>query len=406
MADKKLIVPNLRFPGFEGKWETKKLGEVCEIIGGGTPDTSIEEYWNGKIHWFTPTEIKSNFVSKSQRTISELGLKKSSAKLLPKGAILLTTRATIGEVSITLEECATNQGFQSLVPKDICNNIFIFNWLKRNKHELEKRANGSTFTEISKSEIENIQINLPPLEEQTKIAKFLSLIDERIETQRKIIAHLETLIKGIINNIFKQKIRFKDDNGNDFPGWEVKILGSIAEKRISKNKQMQIKNVLSNSASFGIIKQRDFFDKEIANQNNIKGYYVVEKDDFVYNPRISKEAPVGPISRNKIGTGVISPLYIVFRFKDEGNIDFIEHFFNSNYWYEHIESIANYGVRADRMSFSNSDFFEMPMPFPSLEEQTKIAKFLIKVDEKIQTERGILERFERQKKYLLQQMFV
>jgi type I restriction enzyme S subunit len=107
----------LRFPEFEGDWEKTKLGNIAEIVGGGTPDTTIDEYWNGNIQWFTPSEIKSNYVAKSIRTITNLGLQKSSAKLLPMGTILLTTRATIGEVAITTEECTTNQGFQSLIIK-------------------------------------------------------------------------------------------------------------------------------------------------------------------------------------------------------------------------------------------------------------------------------------------------
>src|SRR5690606_25927047 len=136
MINKKLKVgnvPNLRFPSFEEEWKFTKFGEIAQIIGGGTPETNIEEYWNGDIQWFTPTEVKSNFVTKSNRTITELGLKKSSAKLLPKGTILLTTRATIGEVAIATQECTTNQGFQSLIVNKEAKNIFISNWIKQNK---------------------------------------------------------------------------------------------------------------------------------------------------------------------------------------------------------------------------------------------------------------------------------
>ncbi|MDO5106066.1 restriction endonuclease subunit S, partial [Capnocytophaga sp.] len=177
----------MRFPEFLEQWEEKMLGEVAIIVGGGTPDTSVDEYWNGNIQWFTPTEIKENYVDKSLRTITRLGLKKSSAKLLPKGAILLTTRATIGDVAIALRECTTNQGFQSLIVNEGFSNIFISNWLKQNKKELIKKANGSTFIEISKSEIETIYIKIPTLAEQTKIASFLSKLDDRIQAQSQTI---------------------------------------------------------------------------------------------------------------------------------------------------------------------------------------------------------------------------
>ena len=202
----KIFSQNIRFKDNDGKdfpeWEEKSLGEICDIFGGGTPDTSIEEYWNGSIQWFTPTEIKNDFVSTSIRTITDLGLKKSSAKLLPKGTILLTTRATIGEVSIALEECTTNQGFQSLVANKNVNNVYIFNWLKENKHELVKRANGSTFPEISKSEIELIEIPTPCLSEQTKIANFLSAIDDKINHTTAQIEKTQQWKKGLLQQMF------------------------------------------------------------------------------------------------------------------------------------------------------------------------------------------------------------
>lgn len=201
---KKGNVPNLRFPEFEGEWKKKKLGDIANITGGGTPNTDIEEYWNGEIHWFTPSEIKSAYVDKSVRTITELGLVKSSAKLLPAGAILLTTRATIGEVAIAQKECCTNQGFQSLVVNDGINNIFIANWIKQNKNELTKRAKGSTFAEISKSEVEKIPLVIPNTDEQNKIAKFLTLLDERIATQNKIIEDLKLLKSTIRHTLFTQ----------------------------------------------------------------------------------------------------------------------------------------------------------------------------------------------------------
>ncbi len=203
---RKLFSQLLRFKSSHGNnfsdWTVSRLSEVCEIIGGGTPETNNTKYWNGNIQWFTPTEIKTNFVSKSERTITELGLKNSSAKILPKGTILLTTRATIGEVAITLEECATNQGFQSLVAKDGYNNIFLFNWIKENKYELIKRASGSTFPEISKSEIEKIKVNIPSFSEQTLIADFLSSLDNRMATEMSLLLHLEKQKKYLLQNLF------------------------------------------------------------------------------------------------------------------------------------------------------------------------------------------------------------
>jgi type I restriction enzyme S subunit len=201
-----LFSGKLRFKDENGEdypdWKEKKLGEVCDIVGGGTPDTNITEYWGGEIQWFTPTEIKSDFVSNSIRTITELGLKKSSAKKLPIGTILLTTRATIGEVSISLKECSTNQGFQSLIVRKENSNVFIFNWIKKNKHELISKANGSTFPEISKTAIEKILLNVPSLPEQQKIATFLSSIDVKIESTNQQITKAKKFKKGLLQQMF------------------------------------------------------------------------------------------------------------------------------------------------------------------------------------------------------------
>lgn len=256
---KKGNYPNLRFPEFEGEWEEKRLGEVAEIVGGGTPDTTIEEYWNGNIQWFTPSEIKASYVSKSERTITELGVQKSSAKLLPIGAILLTTRATIGETAITKNICTTNQGFQSLIVNKQSNNIFIANWIKRNTKELVKRSNGSTFLEINKSEIEKIPISIPSKVEQNKIAIFLSLIDERIEAQRKIIEDLELLKSAISNKLLL------NDNWTEY---QIRDIATIGRGRVINADEIKIQHnpkypvYSSQTSNDGIMGYLDNYDFE------------------------------------------------------------------------------------------------------------------------------------------------
>lgn len=194
-------------------------------------------------------------------------------------------------------------------------------------------------------------------------------------------------------------LRFKEFNGE----WEEKSLSEIANKKIQKNKNNQIHNVFTNSATQGIVNQRDYFDKDIANQGNLLNYYVVEKDDFIYNPRISTFAPVGPIMRNHIGTGVMSPLYTVFKIT-QGNFDFFEIYFSTFKWHEYMKSIASYGARADRMNINSSRFFSMPLPFPSLQEQQKIASFLTAVDNKIEIVTKKIENLESYKKGLMQKL--
>jgi len=200
--------------------------------------------------------------------------------------------------------------------------------------------------------------------------------------------------------INKPKLRFPEFEGE----WEVMRLSEVAEKRNIKNKDNKITNVFTNSAVQGIVNQRDFFDKDIANKNNLLGYYIVDKNDFVYNPRISSFAPVGPISRNRLQTGIMSPLYTVFRFKS-GHLDFVEYFFNTTKWHKHMEDIANYGARDDRMSFPIGDFFKMAIQFPKIKEQTKIASFLTTVDDKLQALKKKKTLLEQYKKGVMQKIF-
>lgn len=200
----KTVVPALRFPEFQGMngWEEKKLEEIGNFIGGGTPNTAIQEYWDGGIPWYTPTEIKNGDLKSSNRTITEKGLKNSSAKLLPQGAILITTRATIGDVAISKKECTTNQGFQSLVVNDSESNLFWFYWIIRHKEELIKRASGSTFKEISKNEIINITSYSPKKQEQQKIADCLSSLDDLIEATAQKVDALKEHKKGLMQRLF------------------------------------------------------------------------------------------------------------------------------------------------------------------------------------------------------------
>ncbi len=181
----KIFSQTIRFKTNDGNnfpdWEEKRLGDTSEIVGGGTPPTGIKKYWDGDIQWFTPTEIKNKYVCNSNRTITRAGLDASSAKLLPKGTLLFSSRATIGEVGIATQECTTNQGFQSFIVNQNHEPEFLYNWILQNKKKFIKGASGSTFLEIGKNEIKRIELNLPIKPEQQKIASFLTAVDRKIE---------------------------------------------------------------------------------------------------------------------------------------------------------------------------------------------------------------------------------
>lgn len=198
------------------------------------------------------------------------------------------------------------------------------------------------------------------------------------------------------------KLRFPEfENDGE---WKVVKLGDIAKRITLKNKDKKSLPVLTNSASGGIVKQEDYFDREIVSKDNLINYYIVSDNDFVYNPRISTIAPVGPISRNKIGEGVMSPLYTVFRFV-EGDVDFFEHYFKTNNWHQYLKDKANFGARFDRMNISTEDFMGLPIPFPPLTEQQKIASFLSSIDDLIHAQDDKIQKLKTYKNGLMQQMF-
>ena len=196
-------------------------------------------------------------------------------------------------------------------------------------------------------------------------------------------------------------IRFKGFSDD----WEQRKLGEVGKKLTEKNLDLDIQETFTNSAEFGIISQRDFFDHDISNAENIGGYYVVKNDDFVYNPRISVTAPVGPVNRNKLGrSGVMSPLYTVFR---THNIDtlYLEWFFKSSYWHSFMYLNGDSGARADRFSIKDNVFFDMPIPYPQLPEQQKIGSYFQSLDNLITLHQRKCESLKKVKKSMLQKMF-
>ncbi|MCE7897776.1 MAG: hypothetical protein DPW11_00200 [bacterium] len=201
----KIFSQKIRFKDENGKdypeWEEKKIDQLGDVIGGGTPDTSMSSNWNGDIDWFTPTEIKDKYIYDSKRKITKTGLKTSSARILPPGSLLLTSRATIGYVSISRKESTTNQGFQSIVVNSYNSNEFLYYWITANRNMLLRKANGSTFLEISGKDVRKTIVNTPCLPEQHRIADFLTSIDKSIDFKQKQIAEAELWKKGLMQRM-------------------------------------------------------------------------------------------------------------------------------------------------------------------------------------------------------------
>lgn len=215
-------------------WEVKTLGEVGSIMSGGTPSTSNLDFWNGDINWFTPSEITNSpkYVSSSERKITKLGVDNSGARLLPIGTILLTTRASIGDCAILEKEGTTNQGFHPIiVNEEITNNEFIYYVLGSLKGEMLKNSLGSTFLEISPTNLKSIRFALPTSpSEQRRIAQVLSDTDSLIASLSRTIEKKRLVKQGAMQQLLTGKTRLKGFSGE----WVEKKLGDIADIRTGK----------------------------------------------------------------------------------------------------------------------------------------------------------------------------
>ena len=361
------------------------------VVGGGTPDTNNHKYWNGDIQWFTPSEIgRDKYVTNSLRTISEEGLNKSSAKLLPIGTILLSSRATVGECSINKVECTTNQGFQSLIPKEYFSKEFVFYLMQTKRKELIRKSCGSTFLEISANEVRKIKIAVPASKEQEKISKLLALLDERITTQNKIIDKLQSLIKGISNRLLYA------DNGMSIRIEEILIERS---ERTKKNNQYEI---LSSTVN-GIFSQRDYFSKDIASDNNV-GYKIVHLHDIVLSPQ---NLWMGNINFNdKFDIGIVSPSYKVFSIADGFDKKYVAALLKTHHALYNYMLVSEQGASTVRRNLNYEAFEQLVFKIPSLNKQQEIGHVISLLKSQLENANLLIKTYNSQKQYLLRQMFI
>lgn len=274
-------------------WQRVKLGEVAEIVGGGTPKTSVPEYWGGDIAWLTPKDLTgytSIYISKGERFITQEGLKNSSATIMPKGTILLSSRAPIGYVAIAQNDICTNQGFKSLIcKKEKANNLFIYYWIKKNTQYLQSLGTGTTFGELSKNVVQNIEIPLPPLETQRKIAEILSSLDDKIDLLHRQNKTLESLALTLFRHSF-----IDNPNRN---AWQIGKLRDYITPKKGKN---------------------------ITQKNAIKGIYPVIAgglEPAYYHNQSNTQSPVITISASGANAGFVNIHYRPVWSSDSSYID-------------------------------------------------------------------------------------
>ena len=373
--NKNLNVPNLRFPEFSKPYSQTTISKLATIVGGGTPDTTVQKYWNGDIQWFTPSEIgKNKYIYKSERTITQDGLNNSSAKVLPINTILLSTRATIGESSIAKTECCTNQGFQSLIAnEEITCYEYLYYLIATLKKELIRKSCGSTFLEISANEVRKIKTFIPSLEEQRKVASLLSLLDELIATQIKIIEKLESLIKGLCQKLFL------------FDECTTYFLGNICSITTGK------------------------LDANAMVENGKYPFFTCAEEVFnIDNYAFDTEALL--ISGNGANLGYIH--YYNGKFNAYQRTYVLDKFtIDINYIRLYLETFLKNRIEQEK-NIGNTPYIvlgtlsKMKIKVPNILTQLKIVKALTSFKNKLSNERLALKKYEEQKKYLLSNLFI
>ena len=257
--------PRLRFKGFTGAWEEKRLSDVVEIVGGGTPDTNNSAYWGGEIDWYSPTEIGENvYANGSIRKITLLGLQKSSAVILPADrTVLCTSRASIGDMAILTKQGATNQGFQSFIVREGLNIYFLYTMGFKIKEYALKNASGSTFLEISKTQLLQMESLFPSLTEQTHLGLVFRRLDSQIAESRAVLEKNHQLKKAMLAKMFPTngekipKIRFKGFEGE----WKREILKDVVN--VFDNLRIPVsenKRTSGNTPYFGANGIQDYVD--------------------------------------------------------------------------------------------------------------------------------------------------
>ena len=356
--------PKIRFNGFNDDWEQRKLGDITESYSGGTPTAGKKEYYDGNIPFIRSGEISSD---KTELFISEEGLNRSSAKMVKIGDILYALYgATSGEVSISKLKGAINQAILAIQPHQNYDSQFLMQWLRKSKENIIGTYLQGGQGNLSGNIVKELIIDIPTYEEQKEIGAYLKKLD-----------HLITLHQCKSN--FCKK--------NEVNAWEQRKLGDLVERITKKNQDLLSELPLTISAQYGLIDQKEFFDKRVASKD-ISGYYLIKNGEFAYNKSTSTDAPWGAIKRlDRYETGVLSTLYIVFGIKKdtELNSNFLTAYYSTNLWHKEIHEIAAEGARNHGLlNISPADFFKTKLSTPQdLKEQNKIGNYFIQLDQLI-----------------------
>lgn len=395
--------PRIRFKGYTDAWEQRKLSEVADIIGGGTPSTGVAEYWDGDIDWYAPAEINDQiYVDCSERKITRLGLENSSAKILPANkTVLFTSRAGIGKTAILRHEGATNQGFQSMVLNDETNPYFVFSMSSTIKEKAERVASGSTFAEISGKMLGNLEFCFPSKAEQDKIGGYFENLDHLITLHQRKCEDTKKLKKFMLQKLFPKdgesapEIRFEGFTD----AWEQRKFGD--EFKLSQGLQVpveeQFAEQLENTEQFIRIIDVTQEGEPPRYIYNPTGKGRVKTDDIFF----VRYGAVGTIGYGYNGV-IANNLFKAEPLFKACNMFLFQQFSGTDFNKKLKEMSASTSMPAVNFGALNNLTFSIP----SYEEQNKIGEYFGQLDNLITLHQRKLDELQKLKKFMLQSMFV
>lgn len=393
-------------------WKIQYLSDFGDVISGGTPSTTVSEYWDGDIAWCTPSDITSTmgkYIYKTDRNITHQGLKNSAATILPPNSILLCTRATIGELKLSGVPMATNQGFKNLCPNATGNVDYLYYLLQTKKKDMVELAIGSTFLEISKKALCSIALQTPSLPEQECIAEALSDVDSMISSLEKLIAKKKAIRQGTVIEILTGKKRIKGFSGE----WQIKKLEeycSLITKQTGFDYSAYIKPALTkrkNNNTLPMIQTINFRGKRF----DFNTDYYIPKSVAENFPNIILRnkcvlfsivgASVGNIGLYPGGVSFCGGAIGITRFYEEDDADWVYYYMSSPEGQAQIQYVTKGGAQA---TVTIADIRNFSIPTPSKEERAAITELLSDMDNEIEALEQKLAKTRQIKQGMMQQL--
>ncbi|MGO2276991.1 restriction endonuclease subunit S [Vibrio casei] len=404
------MIPALRFSKFKSEYLPKIIDEIAKVTSGGTPSRAKADYWNGHIPWVTTSQINFKDITAADEYITDLGLKKSSAKLFPKGTILLALYGqgiTRGRVSVLEIEATTNQACAAIIlESEDVNTRFTFYYLQSKYEDIRNLANDGGQKNLSGGLVKSLSVVLPSdVMEQAEVADFLTSVDTKISQLNEKHCLLKDYKKGVMQQIFRQQIRFKDDDGNAFPEWEEKLLGDIAT--FTKGKSIS-KADISIDGITPCIRYGELYTTygEViesvvsATSLPIKSLLFSKANDVIVPSSGETQWDIATAACVKLSGVAYSGDLTVIRTPLNGV--FLSYYFNS----AKKREIASLSQGSSVIHLYSTHLKSLKVEIPCEAEQQKIAQFLQSLDKKINAVNEQIEQTKLFKKGLLQQMFV